>query len=148
MQRLNLLGFIPFRLNRLAAELSTELSSVYADRFGVDIIEWRILATLSSFEPCTAQAIANSTRTHKSRISRGVSRLTDANLIIGRRDDEDARAVTLIRTAKGRALYENMVPLVLEKEQTVMQCLNARERRSFESALSKLEHSLDLEREI
>lgn len=147
MKKLNLLGFIPFRLNRLAYEVSSDLASVYSERFGIDIVEWRILVTLAFSEPCTAQSIVISTRTHKSRISRGVKRLVDAKLVKGKPDHEDARAVELVRTAKGRALYEKMVPLVLEKEKALLGCLTPKERRQFESALSKLEITLDLEQE-
>src|SRR5689334_10849168 len=42
--RLDLFGFVPFRLNRLAAEVSNALASEYSARYGLDIPEWRVLA--------------------------------------------------------------------------------------------------------
>ncbi|MFK7889253.1 MAG: MarR family winged helix-turn-helix transcriptional regulator [Granulosicoccus sp.] len=148
MNPLNLFSFIPFRLNRLADEVSKELSVVYAERFGVDIVEWRILVTLACSGPCTAQSIVNSTRTHKSRISRGVKRLIEARLIVGETHIDDARSVELLLTGEGKALYDNMVPSILEKEQRIMECLSDSERAAFESALSKLENALNLQRKI
>ena len=44
--RLDLFRFVPFRLNRLAAEVSNALSDEYQARYGLDIPEWRVLATL------------------------------------------------------------------------------------------------------
>jgi hypothetical protein len=44
--RLDLFKFVPFQLNRLAAEVSSALSVEYAARYGLDIPEWRVLATL------------------------------------------------------------------------------------------------------
>ena len=43
---LDLFHFMPFRLNRVAAEVSSALSSEYQARYGLDIPEWRVLATL------------------------------------------------------------------------------------------------------
>ena len=74
--RLDLFKFVPFRLNRLAAEVSSTLSIEYATRYGLDIPEWRVLATLGfRKDPCSAQYIAQCTRTHKSTISRAVTSL-------------------------------------------------------------------------
>src|SRR5258707_2346474 len=39
--RLDLFRFVPFRLNRLAAEVSAALSSEYQERYGLDIPELR-----------------------------------------------------------------------------------------------------------
>ncbi|MEZ5826107.1 MAG: hypothetical protein R3C97_15650 [Geminicoccaceae bacterium] len=35
---LDLESFIPFRLNRLASEISRRLASVYGERLGIDIL--------------------------------------------------------------------------------------------------------------
>ena len=72
------------QLGELAAEVSRDLSSVYADQFGIDIAEWRVLATLGMHEPRSAQHIVRCTRTHKSKISRAVTRLALAGLVEGR----------------------------------------------------------------
>jgi len=79
MSRLDLFRFVPFRLNRLAAEVSAALATEYQERYGLDIPEWRVLATLGfRNDPCSAQYISDCTRTHKSTISRAVTALLTA----------------------------------------------------------------------
>ena len=145
MSKLDLFSFVPFRLNRLAAEVSNELAGEYRDRYGLDIPEWRVLATLGfRDEACTAQYIAYCTRTHKSTISRAVAHLLKQNLVERVENAEDRRELALQLTRKGRALYEELIPQLLRKEQDIMSCLTAAERRDFANALGKIEKQLDL----
>jgi len=141
---IDLLRFIPFRLNRLATEVSRDLAGVYSEQFGIDITEWRVLATLGMREPRSAQFIVRCTRTHKTRISRAVSRLIELGLIERAGNGDDRREVQLKMTPKGRALYDEMVPLVLERERQVLACLSEDELRGLTLALDKLEQALDL----
>src|SRR5437868_12713938 len=80
--RLDLFRFVPFRLNRLAAEVSAALSSEYQERYGLDIPEWRVLATLGfRNDACSAQYIAHCTRTHKSTIRRALTALMQRQIV-------------------------------------------------------------------
>src|SRR5258706_15663527 len=64
--RLDLFRFVPFRLNRLAAEVSAALSSEYQQRYGRGIPERRVLATLGlRNKACTAQHRCPCPLTHK-----------------------------------------------------------------------------------
>lgn len=142
--RVDLLRFVPFRLNRLAAEVSRDLAAVYADRFGIDVTEWRVLATLGMREPRSAQFIVRCTRTHKSKVSRAVTRLALGGLIEGVPNDDDRRETQLRMTAKGRALYERLVPIVLDYEQRLLSGLSESELQGLIAGLERLERSLGL----
>ena len=145
MARLDLFQFVPFRLNRLAAEVSAALSGEYQQRYGLDIPEWRVLATLGfRVEACSAQYIAHCTRTHKSTISRAVTALMARQLVERVENKDDRREFALRMTRKGRALYERLIPRLLRKEREIMSCLTASERKDFARMLGKIEDSLDL----
>ncbi|MGH6766906.1 MAG: MarR family winged helix-turn-helix transcriptional regulator, partial [Bradyrhizobium sp.] len=132
MPKLDLLRFVPFRLNRLAAEVSAALSVEYQERYGLDIPEWRVLATLGfRQDACSAQYIAHCTRTHKSTISRAVTALMQRQLVERVANVDDRREFRLRMTRKGRALYEELIPRLLRREQQILSCLSARERREF-----------------
>jgi DNA-binding MarR family transcriptional regulator len=143
--RLDLLKFVPFQLNRLAAEVSSALSAEYATRYGLDIPEWRVLATLGfRHEPCSAQYVADCTRTHKSTISRAVTSLLKRQVIERVENADDRREFRLQLTRKGADLYEELIPRLLRREQEILSCLSAQERKDFARLLGKIEQSLDL----
>ena len=135
---------MPFRLNRLAAEVSNALSGEYQARYGLDIPEWRVLATLGfRNDACSAQYISDCTRTHKSTISRAVTALLERQIVERVENAEDRREFRLRLTRKGRALYEELIPRLLRKEQEILACLTAAERKEFAALLGKIEKSLD-----
>ncbi|MCP4616057.1 MAG: MarR family transcriptional regulator [Bradyrhizobium sp.] len=143
--RLDLFRFVPFRLNRLAAEVSNALSTEYQERHGLDIPGWRVLATLGfRKEPCSAQFVAECTRTHKSTISRAVTALLKRQIIERVENENDRREFRLRLTRKGRALYEELFPRLLQREQEILAGLTAQERRDLAILLGKLEASLNL----
>ncbi len=143
--RLDLFRFVPFRLNRLAAEVSAELSSEYQQRYGLDIPEWRVLATLGFRDgACSAQFIAHCTRTHKSTISRAVTSLMTRRLVERVENEDDRREFALRMTRRGKALYEELIPRLLRKEREILSCLSAQERKDFAYMLGKIEKGLDL----
>jgi DNA-binding MarR family transcriptional regulator len=145
LARLDLFRFVPFRLNRLAAEVSAALSSEYQERYGLDIPEWRVLATLGfRNDACSAQYVAHCTRTHKSAISRAVAALLRRQLVERVENEDDRREYRLRMTRKGKALYEELIPRLLRKEQEILSCLSAQERKDFSLMLGKIERSLDL----
>jgi DNA-binding MarR family transcriptional regulator len=146
--RLDLFKFVPFRLNRLAAEVSSALAAEYQTRYGLDIPEWRVLATLGfRNDACSAQYIAHCTRTHKSTISRAVTALMKRQMVERVENADDRREFRLRLTRKGAALYEELIPRLLRREQEILSCLSAQERKSLALLLGKIEDSLELVRD-
>jgi DNA-binding MarR family transcriptional regulator len=145
LAKLDLFRFVPFRLNRLATEVSAALSSEYQERYRLDIPEWRVLATLGfRDDACSAQYIAHCTRTHKSTISRAVTTLMTRQLVERVENKDDRREFRLRMTRKGKALYAELIPRLKRKEQAILSCLSAQERKDFAHMLGKIEKSLDL----
>jgi DNA-binding MarR family transcriptional regulator len=143
--RLDLFKFAPFRLNRLAAEVSAALSVEYQERHGLDIPAWRVIATLGfRNDACSAQYVAQCTRTHKSTISRAVTTLLHQDLIERVENEADRREFRLRLTRKGRTLYEELFPQLLRREDEILACLSAQERKQLSTLLGKIEQSLDL----
>jgi DNA-binding MarR family transcriptional regulator len=142
--RIDLERFVPFRLNRLAAEVSRALAQVYGERFGIDIPEWRIIATLGDRDRARAQDIALSTRMHKSVVSRAVARLIELGWVARTASATDRREAPLALTGAGRDVYAQLVPIVLDYQDRLLGVLSDAERRTLGRLLDKLERQLDL----
>jgi len=136
--------FLPFRLNRLSAEVSERLAAVYRGPAGLEVAEWRVLVTVAEHPGCAAQDVVLSTRMHKTRVSRAVAALLARRLLRRAPSPEDARAARLALTAAGERLYEELVPLALAQERELLAGLEPAGRRAFEHALGRLEESLGL----
>lgn len=141
---LRLDSFVPFRLNRLAAEVSSHLSGIYRERFGLEIPEWRVLVTVAPEGGCTAQQIAASTRMHKTRVSRAIAYLLAKDLIERAPNADDRREMPLQLTKAGRRMYSQLMPLALERERALLACMSKEELRVFVAALDRLENFFGL----
>ena len=135
---------MPFRLNRLAAAVSQHLSAVYRARFALEIPEWRVMATVGQDLGCTAQHVADSTRMHKTRVSRAIAQLARRGLIERVASERDRRERALRLTRAGRRLYAKLVPLALARERALLACMSGAERRSLLRGLDRLEQLLGL----
>ena len=142
--RIDIERFVPFRLNRLAVEVSRALAREYGERFDIDIPEWRIIATLGDRGRARAQDIALSTRMHKSVVSRAAARLIELGWVARSANARDRREAPLSLTAAGRRVYEQLVPILLDYQERLLECLSAGERRTLERLLDKLERRLAL----
>jgi len=141
---LELSAFAPFRLNRLATGVSQYLAAIYRERFGLDIPQWRVMATVGG-HACTAQFIAGSTRMHKTRVSRAIAELEARDLVERVSNEQDRRERQVRLTKAGRRMYAELVPLALERERSLLACLSPAQVQGFLEGLQVLEKFLGLE---
>jgi DNA-binding MarR family transcriptional regulator len=138
----NLEDFLPFRLNVLAQEVSEQLSAIYAKRFNLDIPQWRILANLASRGEMTAQEVVIVTFSHKSTISRAVAELEARKLIERTKSAKDKRAFAMMLTPKGRKLFAQLMPMVLEFETDLLKKIKSSEQKMLLEGLEALEREI------
>lgn len=131
-------GFLPYRLTVLAEAVSESLSRVYAGRQGISNPEWRVLATLGGVTEMTAKDIGASTRMHKTKVSRAIAGLEERGMLARRASEVDRREALATLTPKGRAVYQDLVPLALGFARDLEAVLSPAERVAFDRALAKL----------
>ncbi|WP_028672597.1 MarR family winged helix-turn-helix transcriptional regulator [Saccharospirillum impatiens] len=134
--------FLPYRLNRLADQLSEQLAHLYESSYSLNIAQWRVLAWLNQHEVLTAKQIREATRMDKARVSRAVQVLVERELISRSPNQEDQRAHHLRLTAAGRALLDQLLPQARDWEASVLSSLTDKERELLLQAMAKLERAL------
>lgn len=135
---LELERFLPYRLATLAQRISTALSGIYDQDFGVSIAEWRILANLAEKGELNPTEIAAQTSMDKARVTRALKDLRAKRCLLHRRDARDGRGYRIRLSATGMALYRRIVPLALEWEARLLDVLDAAEQRALLRILDKL----------
>jgi len=142
-QHLNLDHFLPYRLSVLTNRISQGLAELYAERFGISITQWRVIAVLGRAPGLSANEVAERTAMDKVAVSRAVARLLDEALLQRTLHVDDRRRSILQLSAKGRRIYAEIVPLALDYERGLLDALDADERAALEQALRKLGQRMD-----
>jgi DNA-binding MarR family transcriptional regulator len=136
--RLQLDHFVPYRLSVLTNTVSRALALGYAERFGLTIAQWRIVAVLGHDPDLSAVEVAKRTVMDKVSVSRAVAALESDGRLIRRIDRSDRRRSLLRLSAAGRAVYREIVPLARSYEMQLLSTLTARERSAFNDLLTRL----------
>src|SRR3546814_1367690 len=76
-ETLELERFLPYRLSVLSNRVSQKIADTYAERFGLAVTEWRVIAVLGRYPDLSAGAVAERTAMDKVAVSRAVARLLE-----------------------------------------------------------------------
>lgn len=141
--RLDLDRFLPYRLSILSNRASDAIARHYSDRFGLSIPEWRVMAVLGQTPGLSAREVAERTAMDKVQVSRAVGSLADARRVKRDEDSTDGRITRLSLTAKGQAIYDEVVPLALHLEEIFIAALTPEERKTLNRLMDKLTERID-----
>jgi len=136
---LTLEQYLPYRLSILSNRVSLVIAQAYKDKFGLSVTEWRIMAVLGEYPGASADEVSNKTHIEKSMISRAVQKLLARHLIVRHVDEQDRRRQNLELTKTGREVYEQIVPVSYAYEDSLLTCLNEREKKQLDSIIDKLQ---------
>ena len=135
---LRLEQFITYRLTALSNMLNRQMERFLNQRFDISLPDWRVLANLGHFQDMSVRDLAARSRMDKALVSRAVARLVKRGFVSSRPDTRDGRLVVLALTESGREMYEAIMPLARKRQRRLLECLNDKERTTFEQALDKL----------
>ena len=142
-RRLDLDAFMPYRLAVLTSRVSGAIARHYSERFGLSIPEWRVMAVLGQSPGLSARQVAERAAMDKVQVSRAVQSLLAGKRLTRTAHSRDGRVAHLSLTAKGQAIYREVVPLALSLEKQFLSVLDATERKSLDALLVKLSRQME-----
>lgn len=142
---LELETFLPYRLSVLSNTLSQAIAKVYEKRFDLSVTEWRAMAVLGYRSDISAREVAERTAMDKVAVSRAVARMLKKGLIERGTARHDKRQSVLRLSEDGWKIYDQVAPLALEHEQSLLAHLDAEERQWLTRILDTLWKAEQLE---
>lgn len=139
---LRLSHFLPYQLNHLAETVSRSFSKIYAEKYGIGIPEWRVIATLGEHEVMTARDISTATSMHKTKVSRAVAALEKRDFIARDRNPDDMREQALRLAPAGIALYEDIIPKALAYSEDLQNALTSEQKQLLASVFDELHRAV------
>lgn len=131
--------FISVRLHMLVSVNERAATLLYARKFGINLVEWRVMAVLGGSDSLSVVQVAKLADLDKSRASRTAAALVKRRYVSRKANKEDSRMVVLSLTPSGLALYEQ---ICLEegrrRQERLLSCLTKTERVYLDRAVDKL----------
>ncbi len=142
-QVLKLESFLPYRLSLLSNTVSSTIASVYQDKFGISMAQWRVMAVLAEYPKSSADDVCRRTKMEKSVVSRSVGRLLERNLVCREFDLKDKRCSILKLSPTGLSVYQDVVPISESFEKKLLAALTEEECNVLSVLLDQLQEKAD-----
>jgi DNA-binding MarR family transcriptional regulator len=136
-QIIHLKEYLPYNLVVAADRVANVVAGKYAAQFELTLQQWRVLSVLAADGPLSHQEIGTLSTLQPVAISRAATDLLDRGLIF-RHEGGDRRQRRVELTAKGRSLYDRIVPVALGIEASLELDLSEAERDALHRMLLKV----------
>ncbi|GMN03262.1 MarR family winged helix-turn-helix transcriptional regulator [Erythrobacter sp. MTPC3] len=135
-----LAGFLPYQLSIASNAVSSLIAERYRKRFGLKVMEWRVMAVLGdgANAACTQQALTRITLMDKVAVNRACKVLEERGLIQRVPNERDGRSHLLELTGDGRAIHAEVMPLALATERELFEGFAPDERAAFREFLGRM----------
>jgi DNA-binding MarR family transcriptional regulator len=140
---LDLNSHIPTKVAIFANRLSRSASRYYRKRFGIGVVEWRLMMIIGHATETRANWICREIELDKGAVSRSLAVLQRMGIVSVEEDGEDGRRNNVALTAKGRALHDEMVPIALDRQSELVADLTQAEIETFTRLIDRLQAKID-----
>ncbi|KZL15403.1 Transcriptional regulator HosA [Pseudovibrio axinellae] len=136
-------AFFPYKVRVFGTAVSAAVSSVYRERYGLSVSEWRTMAILGRNQALSASEIVERSSMDKVNVSRAVQSLRKKELLRRDIDGEDRRKSVLRLTAEGLRIFYDVIPLVRDVEAALTANLSEEEQTLLMTLMEKVQHNAE-----
>lgn len=137
-KKFDLNEYVPCQLATLAQSIMRSVASLFEDRYGISLSEWKVLAIIRDKPGQSAVSVARLAQLDTVAVSRAVTKLLDRGLVQRELDSEDRRRSVLDVSADGEQLHDQIAPLASKLEANLLDELSEEEQRVFAKAIRVL----------
>ena len=119
----------------IANRASWVMQSMYGERYGLNVLQWRILVILGSHDPLPAKAISEMIATDQVSMSRAIEQMSAKKLVRRRVDPSDRRRQLLRLSDRGTDVYQQVIPLFIAAEKALLSPLSETEQAELRRLL-------------
>jgi DNA-binding MarR family transcriptional regulator len=130
---------LPYQANQLLARSGAPVLRWCEGQFGITRRQWRVLAALMETDSIRSSELAEKIELDRVRTSRAMQEMEQQGLIARQAEIGNARYVRVSITQKGRAVYEDLWPMVREHHLRLIDVLSVQEVAQFEEMLARLQ---------
>lgn len=113
---------------------------LYAQQYGVQLAEWRLLAALmTEAAPDSVNDLAAALGTDKGWISRTTAALVKKGLATTVPETAGGRRFRIVLTPEGRRIYDRILPAAVERQRRLVSVLSDDELGSLNEMIDKLQ---------
>lgn len=137
-----LADFLPYMLSLTSNAVSGRIAEEYRAGFGLKVSEWRVMAVLGDTGSLTQRDLTELTLMDKVAVNRACKVLEERDLISRAPNAQDGRSHHLELTAAGKAMHDEVIPLVKQMELQVFAPFSDEELAHFRDLLQRIRASV------
>ncbi|NQX94759.1 MAG: MarR family transcriptional regulator [Erythrobacter sp.] len=141
----HLAQFLPYQLSIASNAVSDLIAERYRERFGLKILEWRVMAVLGDHAESglTQRALTEAILTDKVAINRACKVLEGRGLIARVPNASDGRSHLMKLTKEGRSIHSEVLPIALKTERELLADFSEPEQAQLRDLLERLRSKVD-----
>lgn len=135
-------NYTPYFLSSVNNALSRGASQTYLERFGIGIVDWRVISMLAIEPWIPASRICSVVQLDKGATSRSLVKLVETGFLDHEASEQDVRRKTYALNDKGYALHDEILAIALERERALIRDVEPEDLEAFLRVMRLMKRNL------